>query len=182
MPEAETTELSVRFFVSVAAEALIRDNDICYSPFVISILFYFTCHAGVHVTHRVVKHLFLDAGWTDILATAADGLFWGDVSASKLTGGTDIDASPALTADFRVLVKGRSKASLFPPASKTDGLRRHLLLAHPHTTSAEDTIFMFLSEALLVDGMGGGQILDRFGLRAGGEKQFQDHLACLHDP
>jgi hypothetical protein len=33
MPEAETTELSVLFFVSVAAEALIRDNDMGDTPF-----------------------------------------------------------------------------------------------------------------------------------------------------
>jgi hypothetical protein len=145
-------------------------------------LFYFTRHAGVHVTHRVVKHLLLNAGRTDILTTAADRLFWSGVGASKLTGGTDIETPSALTADFRVLVKGRSKTSLFPSASETDGFRRHLFLTHPHTTAAEDTVFMLLSEALLMDGMGRGQILDRFGLRAGGEKQFQNHLACLHDP
>jgi hypothetical protein len=33
MPEAETTELSVLFFVSVAAEELIRDNDMGNTPF-----------------------------------------------------------------------------------------------------------------------------------------------------
>jgi hypothetical protein len=40
IPEAETTELSVLFFVSVAAEALIRDNDMGCSPFP-----YFISHA-----------------------------------------------------------------------------------------------------------------------------------------
>jgi hypothetical protein len=182
MPEADTTELSVRFFVSVAAEALIRDNDMGYSPFLFSILSYFTRHAGVHVTHRIVKHLLLDAGRTDILATATNRLFWSGVGTSKLTGGTDIETPPTLTANFRVLVKGRSQTSLFPAASKTDGVGCHLFLAHPHAASAEDTVFMLLPEALLVDRMGGSQILDRFGLGTGGQEQFQNHLACLHDP
>src|SRR5512137_2136818 len=131
-------------------------------------LFYFTRHAGIHVTHRVVKHLLLDAGRTDILTTATDRLFWSGIGASKLTSGTDIDTPSALTADFRVLVKGCSKTSLFPPASETDGFSHHLFFAHPHATSAEDTVFVLLSEALLIDGVGRGQVLDRFGLRAGG--------------
>jgi hypothetical protein len=33
MPEADTTELSVLFLVSVAAEELIRDNDMGHPPF-----------------------------------------------------------------------------------------------------------------------------------------------------
>jgi hypothetical protein len=41
---------------------------------------------------------------------------------------------------------------------------------------------MLLSEALLIDRMGGSQILDRFGLRTGSEKKFQNHLAGLEDP
>ncbi len=72
--------------------------------------------------------------------------------------------------------------SLFPSASKTDGLGHHLFLTHPHTPATQDTVFILLSETLLVDLMGRGQILDRFGLWAGGQKQFQNHLACLHDP
>jgi hypothetical protein len=145
-------------------------------------LFYFARHTGVHVTHRVVKHLLLDTGGTDVLTTATDRLFWSGVGTPKLTGGTDIETSPTLTADFRALIKRCSKTSLFPSTSETDGFGRHLLLAHPHTAPAEDTVFVLLPEALLVDGMGGSQVLDRFGLRAGGEKQFQNHLPCPQDP
>jgi hypothetical protein len=87
-----------------------------------------------------------------------------------------------LTADLRVLVKGCSETSLFPSASETDGFSRHLFLTHPHTTPTQDTVFILLTEALLVDSVGGRQILDCFGLRTGSEKKLQDHLACLHDP
>jgi len=129
-----------------------------------------------------VKRLLLDAGRTDILTTATDRLFWGGVSTPELTGGADIDTPPTLTADFRVLIKGCSKTSLFPSASKTDGFGRHLFLTHPHTTPTQDTVFILLTAQLVVDPMGTVQILDRFGLRAGCEKKLQDHLACLQDP
>jgi hypothetical protein len=44
IPEAGTTEPSVRFFVRVAAEALILDKDICHSPFLRALKNYFSLY------------------------------------------------------------------------------------------------------------------------------------------
>jgi hypothetical protein len=161
MPEADTTEFSVLFFVSVAAEALIRDNDMGHTPFLFSILFDLTGHAGVHITHHIFKPLFLKAGWPEIGTASTDRPLGLRVGASKLAGGADIEASPASPAVLGLDVKGGSNAPLFPSAPKADGLGHHLFFAHSDTQAAKDTVFVFLFESLLLDSMSRGKILDR---------------------
>jgi len=136
MPEAETTELSVLFFVSVAAEALIRDNDICSSPFLFSILFDLTGHTGGHVAHHIVKPFFLETRGGEVCAASTDHPLGFGVGTPKLAGRADVDASPASSAVLRLNIKRSPDTPLLPSAPKTNGLGHHLLLAHSNAQTA----------------------------------------------
>jgi len=162
MPEAETTEPSVLFFVSVAAEALIRDNDICYSPFLFSILFDLTGYTGGHVAHHIVKVFFLDTRGAEVRAASADHLLGFGVGTPQLTGRANIDTSPASPAVLRLNIKRGPDAPLLPPAPKTNGLGHHLLFAHSNAQTAKNAIFVFLLESLLPNPVSRSQVLNCF--------------------
>jgi len=61
-----------------------------------------------------------------------------------------------------MVVKGDTDASLSPPTAKADGLSHHLFFTHPNASSAEDAIFIFLSETLLTDVISRGKVLNGF--------------------
>jgi hypothetical protein len=161
MPEAETTELSVLFFVSVAAEALIRDKDMGDAPFLFSIFFDLTGHTGRHITHHIVKPLFLETGRPEVGTASTDRPLGFHISASKLTGRADIETSPASPAVLRLNVKRGPNAPLFPSVPKADGLGHHLFFAHSDAQTAKDAIFVFLFESLPLDSISRGKILNR---------------------
>jgi hypothetical protein len=98
MPEVGTTEPSVRFFVRVAAVALILESDIVV-VLLSSILFNLTGYARTHIAHHIVELHFLKAGRTEIRAAAANRFLGLRIGASQLAGGTDVDA-PAAQAAF----------------------------------------------------------------------------------
>jgi hypothetical protein len=162
MPEAETTELSVLFFVSVAAEALIRDNDICSSPFLFSILFDLTGHTGGHIAHHIVKPFFLETRGGEVRAASADHPIGFGVGTPKLAGRADIEASPASPAVLRLNIKGSPDTPLLPSAPKTNGLGHHLFFAHSNAQTAKDAVFVFLLEPLLPNPVSRGQVLNCF--------------------
>jgi len=162
MPEAETTEFSVLFFVSVAAEALIRDNDMGHTPFLFSILFDLTGHTGVHVTHHIVKPLFLKAGRPEVSTASTDCLLGFHIGASEFTDRADIEASSASSAVLGLDVKWGPDAPLFSPAPEANSLSHHLLFAHSDAQAAKDTIFVFLFESLSLDSVSRSKVLNGF--------------------
>jgi len=95
IPEACTIESSVLFFVNVAADALIRDNDIGYAPFPFSILFDLTSHAGGHVTHHIFIPFLLETRRAEVSTASADRALPFVIGAAELTGRADVDAGPA---------------------------------------------------------------------------------------
>jgi hypothetical protein len=161
MPEAETTELSVLFFVSVAAEALIRDNDMGHTPFLFSIPLDLTGHTRRHITHHIVNPLFLEAGRPEGGAASTDRPLGFRVGASKFTGRADIEASPASPTVLGLNVKWGPDTPLFPSVPKADGLGHHLFFAHSDAQAAKDAVFVFLFESLLLDSISRGKILNR---------------------
>jgi len=103
MPEAGTTDPSVRFFVRVAAEALVLENVaiIEAGSFTgLPVFGYLAGHTGVHVAHHVIEGVLFDAGRGQVRAAAADGLVWLRVRATQLARRADIDAAAALPADL----------------------------------------------------------------------------------
>jgi hypothetical protein len=75
MPEAGTTDPSVRFLVRVAAVALILDRDMVSSPPATQLLIKFdlTGDARVEEAHLVVEPRLVDARRGQVGAAAADG-------------------------------------------------------------------------------------------------------------
>src|SRR5512137_2658280 len=197
MPEAGTIDPSVRFLVRVAAEEFTRDRDMT-SSFVGSArdrssgrprlvlwrsarsLGDLAGHAGLHVAEHVVEAVLHEAGRREVGAGAADGLVGLRVGAAQLTRGTDVGAAAALAADLRAHVERGRDAPVLPPTLEADRPRRHLLLAHAHAEAAQDALLVLLLESLLAHLVGGGEVLDDLGLRAGGEEQLEDHLARPH--
>jgi hypothetical protein len=96
IPEVGTTEPSVRFFVRVAAVALIFVNDICV--LLSSILFDLTGYTRAHIAHHIIERFLFDTGRTQVGAPSADGHLRLSVGTPELAGGTDIDAASAETA------------------------------------------------------------------------------------
>jgi hypothetical protein len=163
MPEAGTTESTVRFFVRVAAEAFILEkvSDTAFAPLVLSIFLYFTGYARIHIAHHIIELFFLDAGRRQICAGPADSLLRLIVCASKLTGRTDVHTTATQSANIRFSVKRRPNAPLLASVAKAYGLGHHLFLAHPHAQSAKNAVLMLLPEALLANTMGGSEVLNR---------------------
>jgi hypothetical protein len=60
MPDVGVIDSSVLFFVKVALEVFILENDMYIFSFPL-ILFYFACHARRHLTHHVMKPFLLEA-------------------------------------------------------------------------------------------------------------------------
>jgi hypothetical protein len=119
--------------------------------FLFSIFFGFTSHAGLHEAHHIFKTFLLETGRAQVGAPTTDGLLRGCVSTSKLAGGTDVEASPAQSADLRVEIEWSAEVPFLSSAAKADGLGHHLFFAHPNASSAEDAVLIFLFETLLTD-------------------------------
>src|SRR5512146_2550304 len=82
MPDAGTTEPSVRFLVRVAADVFTLESDIWISPLLI--LPNLAGGAGRHVAHQIVELGFLEARRPQVRARAADGFVRLVVGAAQL--------------------------------------------------------------------------------------------------
>src|SRR5450756_1969230 len=160
MPEAGTTEPSVRFLVRVAAEEFTFESDIWISPLRCLLLANFTGDTRRHVTHQIVELRLFQTRRPQVGAGAADRLFRLVVSAAKLAGGTDIHAAAAQAADLGRNVEGRADAAVFAAPAEADRLGHHLFRAHAHAQAAQNAIFVLLAEALPADIVGRRQVLN----------------------
>src|ERR1017187_6928229 len=95
MPDAGTTDPSVRFLVRVAAEEFTFESDIWISPLRCSIFADFTGDTRRHVTHQIVELRFLQTRRAQVGTSAADRLFRLIVGAAELAGWTDVHAAAA---------------------------------------------------------------------------------------
>ncbi len=138
MPELGDIEPSVRFFVRVAADAFILESvmDIFFPPLSSSVLLDLTCHAGLHVTHHIIKLFFFDTGRAKISAATADRFVRLVVSAPQGAGRTDIHAATALSTYLRSHVERCAYAAGLTSAPETNRLGHHLLFAHSYTKPA----------------------------------------------
>jgi hypothetical protein len=161
---------------------LIRDNDICYAPFLFSILFDFTGHAGRHETHHVFDPLFFKTWRRKIGTTSTDWPFRFSIGTTELTSRADIEACPTSPAVLRLDVEWSPYTPFLTPTAKPDSLGHHLLFTHSNTETTKDTVFIFLPKSLLPDPIGRSQILNRFGLGVGAQQKLKDHSASFNDP
>jgi hypothetical protein len=116
---------SVRFFVRVAAVALIFVSDIVVI-LLSSILFYLTGYTRTHIAHHIVKLNFFKAGGAQVGAPSTDGFLGIRVSASQLAGRTDVDAPAAETASIALHVERRPQRPMISSPLETNGVRHHL--------------------------------------------------------
>ena len=127
----------------------------------------FASYTGGQVAHHIIELLFGRTRRAEIGATTTYRLVRLGVSTTELAGRADIDAPAAEAAFFRFSIEGGSDGAVFTASAEADRSRHHLLRTHPYTKSAKYAVLMFLPEALLLNVVESGKILNGFRLRGG---------------
>src|SRR5512147_1420114 len=175
------TESSVRFLVSVAAEALRR-------VYVIGILLVFSCAnfdwnvrtnrprqlarmARFQKAHGVV--VALEADRREIQTSAAQRGGGGRSLAPQLADGADVNAGAALATLVAGDIEGPGNLAMVAASRKSDGAGHHLLLADADAQAALDAVFLVRLVAHLAHAVLAGQVLDALRLRASSDVQLE---------
>src|SRR3972149_2716934 len=185
-------ESSVRFLVSVAADALRRVKLIGVLPLARS---WYRADslarvgaertrqlagvARVEEAHRVV--VALQAHSREIDTAVAQRGIRRRALAAQLAHGTDVETRAALAAQLAGHVERPGDAPVEAPAGEADGSRHHLLGTHPHAQPPLDAGLVFRLVPALPHAGGRGQVLDPFGLGRGRDVQLEQQPAgTLH--
>src|SRR5581483_2695994 len=191
------TASSVRFLVSVAAEALRRVKVMAVSPLFLHYVGKivrpmlrlditaegsadFAGMARFEETHCIV--VTLETYGRNIDAAVAQGAFGLWALAARFADRADVKTSAALAAQLAGLIEGPSDAAIQAAAGEANGAGHHLLLAGADAQPALDAGFVLTLVAALAHSHRGGHVLNALRLRADCDVHLDQQFACLFHP